>query len=165
MPSSDFGKGYICDWIRQRFPVTASILDVGACDGKWRLLLHEYENIDAVEIFTPSAEAIKPMYRRVFNADVFGLEYDPYDLIIFGDVIEHMTIEHAQSVLEYAKPRCNEMIVGVPYKYHQGPMYGNEWERHIQDDLTEELFKDRYKGLEILIGCENYGYFHKETKR
>ena len=165
MPSSDFGKEYICTWIRQRFPVTATILDVGACDGKWKMLLGEYKNMDAVEIFEPSAEAIKPLYRRVYCADIDGLEYGPYDLIIFGDVIEHMSVEKAKRVLEYAKPRCNDLIVGVPYQYPQGPMYGNEYERHIQDDLTEDLFCERYKGLRIMIGTWNYGYFHKEIKR
>lgn len=165
MPSSDFGKDYICTWIRQRFPTTATILDVGACDGKWRMLLDEYRNMDAVEIFEPSAEAIKPLYRRVYCADIYDLEYAPYDLIIFGDVIEHMSVERAKSVLEYAKSRCNDMIVGVPYEYPQGPMYGNEYERHIQDDLTEELFMTRYRGLSILIGSWNYGYFHKERIR
>lgn len=165
MPSSDFGKDYICTWIRQRFPVTATILDVGACDGKWRTLLDEFSNMDAVEIFPPSAEAIKTMYRNVICSDIDGLNYGPYDLIIFGDVIEHMTVEKAQRVLSYAKLRCKDMIVGVPYRYPQGPMYGNEYERHIQDDLTEELFMTRYKGLSILIGSYNYGYFHKEIKK
>lgn len=165
MPSSDFGKDYIVNWIRTRFPTDAEILDVGACDGKWRNLLHDYPNMDAIEIFPPNAEYIRPMYREVINADVYDVQYRDYDLIIFGDVIEHMTVERAQAVLEYAKGSCKDMIVGVPYEYKQGKLYGNPWEEHIQDDLTDTEFVNRYRGFKPIITTWNYGYYHKEINQ
>ena len=164
MASLDIGKDAICNWIRRTFPVDSSILDVGACDGKWRNLLHEYPNVDAVEIFPPNASRIKPMYRTVFCADVYDLQYDDYDLIIFGDVIEHMTVERAQRVLQYAYPRCKDMVIGVPYQYKQDALYGNPYEKHIQDDLTEEIFDSRYRGFSLMLSVFNYAYYHKEKR-
>ena len=58
MGSYNYDKEEICTWVRERFPASASILDVGAGDGKWRKLLHEYPNMDAVEIFGPNAQRI-----------------------------------------------------------------------------------------------------------
>lgn len=150
-------------WIRDNFPTESTILDVGACDGKWRNLLAEYQSIDACEIFHDNAERIKPNYRQVFEADIFDLRYGWYDLIIFGDVIEHMTVSRAKAVLAYAKKHCKNMVIGVPFLYRQDEMYGNPYERHIQDDLTHELFNERYKGFKILCDTGmNYAYYIKE---
>lgn len=162
MPSLDTGKDIVVSWIRESFPTNSEILDVGACDGKWRQLLPEYDNIDAVEIFEPSARYIEGMYRNVFNVDILDFKYQHYDLIIFGDVIEHLTIENAQKVLRYAKRRCNDMIVAVPFLYPQGEIYGNPYEVHIQPDLTAEIFAQRYPGFDVLYDTgQRYCFYHK----
>lgn len=161
MSSYTYGKAEICAWIRDRFPRDAEILDVGACDGIWRRLLPDYPAMDAVEAFHGNAVRLEG-YREIFEADVRNFEYDHYDLIIFGDVIEHMTAKQAQKVLEYARPRCRDMIVAVPFLYVQGEIYGNPYEKHIQDDLTPELFDARYPGFEVLLrAAEDYCYYHK----
>lgn len=165
MPSLDLGKAEVCEWIRKLFLPDSLILDVGACDGKWRVLLWDYDNIDAVEVFKPNADNLRG-YRQVFNADVSELEYGYYDLIIFGDVLEHMTVENAQKSLKYAEEHSKCVIVGVPFKYAQGAIYGNPYERHIQDDLTRDLFAERYDGYAILCDCaENYCYYYKAGGR
>lgn len=164
MASNDIGKDWVCAWIRANFPQDAKILDVGACDGKWKKLLPEY-TMDAVEAFPPNCERIKTLYRVVYCADVAELEYDDYDLIIFGDVIEHMSVETAQKVLSYADKKCGDMIVAVPYLYKQGPLYGNPWEVHVQDDLTAENFAERYPKLAVLYDTrQNYCFYHRELK-
>ena len=161
MSSYAYGKAEICAWIRDRFARDAEILDVGACDGIWRRLLPDYPAMDAVEAFHGNAVRLEG-YREIFEADVRNFEYDRYDLIIFGDVIEHMTVKQAQKVLEYARPRCRDMIVAVPFLYEQGEIYGNPYEKHIQDDLTPELFDARYPGFEVLLrAAEDYCYYHK----
>lgn len=163
MASYDDGKQDIVEYICQHFPHGSTCLDVGACDGKWHSLLGHHLVMDAVEIFEPNVSYynLADRYRHVYTCDVYDLAYDWYDLIIFGDVIEHMTIERAQTVLNYAEQRCHDMIIGVPYLYKQEPLYGNEYERHIQDDLTEKIFKERYPGYEILAKPRgDYAYYH-----
>ena len=67
----------------------------------------------------------------------------------------------AQAVLERARPRCRDLIIGVPFLYPQDAIYGNPYERHIQADLTEEIFDERYPGFELLVKpTNNYAYYH-----
>ena len=117
--------------------------------------------MDAVEAYWPNAMRLEG-YREIFSVDIRNLEYDHYDLIIFGDVIEHLSVKDAQCVLDYAGPRCRDMIVAVPFEYVQGEIYGNPYEVHIQDDLTPENFDERYPGFEVLLrAAEDYCYYHK----
>ena len=161
MSSFIHGKDQVCKWIRAHFPRDSSILDVGACDGAWQYRLQEYKNIDAVEAFEPNLKHLKH-YRNVYHADIRGFEYENYDLIIFGDVVEHMSVGEAQAMLNYAWPRCKDMIVVVPFKFRQGMIYNNPYEIHVQDDLTDKLFNERYPGFEVLCRpIMNYCYYHK----
>lgn len=163
MASYDYGKEEILNWIRRTFQKGDTCLDVGACDGKWAHLLDGYLRIDACEIFEPNIiqHNLAALYRQVYHADIVDLMYRHYDLIIFGDVIEHMSVERAQQAIAYALPRCRDLIVGVPYLYAQGELYGNKWERHIQADLTPERFAERYPDLKLLYDTgRQYAYYH-----
>jgi len=161
MGSYIYGKQEVCEWVVQNFPPTATILDVGACDGKWRNLLPGY-TMDACEIFEPYAMKLRG-YRNVFVCDIATLKYGAYDLIIFGDVIEHMPVDRAQRALKYAERRCKDLIIAVPWEYKQGIVDGNVWQAHIQDDLTPELFAERYPNYEVLVDPGyGYCYYHKK---
>lgn len=163
MPSYDVGKDVVVEWIRKNFSTDSRILDVGACDGKWKKLLPEYR-MDAVEIWEPYCKNLTE-YENVYNYNIVGMIYEYYDLIIFGDVIEHMTVEEAQQVIKYAYPRCKDMIVAVPFLYPQEAVDGNPWQAHKQPELTADLFAERYPSLDILHYAEkNYCYYHKRTQ-
>lgn len=153
------GKEAVVAWIREHFPRESSVLDVGAGGGIWHQLLPEYR-MDAVEIFRPTAEQLCGMYNTVICADIADVSYD-YDLVIFGDVIEHMSVEKAQKVLAYAREHSKDFVVAVPWLYEQGVCYGNQWEIHIQDDLTPEIFDERYPGMEPIWAAEDYAYYHR----
>ena len=164
MASYDYGKIDVVNYVYQNFAPGSTCLDVGACDGKWANLLGHYLTMDAVEIFAPNINVhnLEWKYRRVYNKDIADFVYSWYDLIIFGDVIEHMEVEKAQRVLRDADIRCRDMIVGVPYLYPQDAIYGNPYEKHLQPDLTPEIFAERYPDLELLWSCSNYAYYHKK---
>lgn len=137
------------------------ILDVGAGCGTYSLLLGDYfNNIDAVEVHKPNIEKyeLEKKYRKVYNKDIREMEYD-YDLVIFGDILEHLEVEEAQKVLRYAINHSKEVLVAVPYLYKQGIVEDNVYEIHKQDDLTKEIMKERYPELRLLIGNEEYGYY------
>lgn len=164
MGSYNEGKLEVVEWVKQRFPKGSICLDVGACDGKWFNLLGDYLAMDAVEIFLPNIDknGLRNKYRMVYGVDIACLPYKWYDIIIFGDVLEHMSVEKAQAVLKYAEPRCKDIIIGIPFLYTQGAIYGNPWEEHIQNDLTPELFDERYPGYEVIVRPMNeYCYYHK----
>ena len=164
MASYDYGKIDVVNYVYQNFAPDSICLDVGACDEIWQSLLPEYD-MDAVEAFKPNADRIRKhnIYMNVYCMEIKDYEYDWYDLIIFGDVIEHMDVETAQAVLNYAYPRCKDMIVAVPYLYEQDEIYGNPYEKHLQPDLTAELFAERYPGFEVLVQLTpSYCYYHKK---
>lgn len=164
MSSYDFGKREVCEFIRKRFGTDTEILDVGACDGKWRDLLPEYKGMDACEAFLPNAREIERKYRNVFAEPIQGLKYGRYGLVIFGDVIEHMTVADAAQTLQYAEKHADAVIVSVPFRYPQGELYGNPYERHIQDDLTPELFRERYGEFTPIWQDAKYCYYFRSEK-
>lgn len=157
--SYKFFKEGLREYLINKYPEKSVILDVGAGGGTYALLLGDYFELDAVEVYKPNAEYIEGKYRKVFNEDIRDFKYGQYDVIIFGDVLEHLEVNEAQKVLEYAIPRCSEMIVAVPYQYEQGEIYGNKYEIHKQDDLTPEIVIERYPYLRLLFGNDKYGYY------
>lgn len=158
-------KKEITDYLKQNFDKNATILDVGAGEGTYLNYLQDYfTNIEAVEVFKPNIDNFKleERYNKVYNANIKDFKYDFYDIIIFGDVIEHLEVNEAQEVLKYALNRCKEMIVAVPYLNPQGIEEDNIFEIHKQDDLTDEIMKDRYPFLKNVYKTDFYGYYIKE---
>lgn len=151
MPYSTPVLDDVCvDWIRKNFdPQTAIILDVGAGAGKWRGILPEY-TMDAVEAFegTINHFSLRELYQKVFHQDIMSeFCFDGYDLVIMGDVLEHLTVEDAQAILK--KISCR-VLIKVPYMSPQGPINGNDFEIHRQPDLTTEVMAQRYPELTLI---------------
>ena len=122
------GKPHMAAWIRDHIKAGGSCLDVGACDGVWADVLQGWLHMDAVEIFEPNIQEhnLADKYEKVYCADIRKLKYKKhYDLIIFGDVLEHMTVKEAQAVLRYAAKHSDDYIIGVPFQYKQEAIYGN----------------------------------------
>lgn len=113
---------------------------------------------------------IKVEYCRLYEKSLTDTQKDirefqytrRYNLIIFGDILEHLTVEDAQMVLCEAKKWGEHILIGVPYLYKQEPLYGNEAERHLQEDLTHEIFTLRYPEYEFIFGKFGfYGYYYR----
>jgi hypothetical protein len=163
MASYDEGKEEAIKWICANFSKGSTCLDVGACDGKWSDLLGDYLIMDAVEIWGPYIKKFKihDKYRAVFQCQIQHFQYKHYDLVIFGDVLEHMSAADARRVIEYAWSRCKDMVIAVPYEYKQGAKNNNPYERHLQDDLTPELFEKRFPGFRPIYQSQQYAYYVK----
>ena len=154
----DWAGIQIFNLVRNRFsPHTTEILDVGAGWGKYKILFPDYAKMDACEIWSPYIEdnELRSLYRKVFNEDICDLKFDHYDVIIMGDVFEHIERPRAKALLEKIYYQCKEMYVVVPFEYEQGPEDGNPYEEHKQADLTPELMAKEYPLLDLL--CEDSG--------
>ena len=153
-------KNEIKEYIRKRHGMEDTILDVGAGSGTYGKMLEGYM-VDAVEVYGPNIDkyGLREIYRNVYNVDIRDFLYGWYDLVIFGDVLEHLDVEEAQEVLRYACQHSKNVIVAVPYLYKQGIEEGNVYEIHKQDDLTPEIMKERYPALKELWKNDFYGYY------
>jgi len=159
-------KKEITDYLKGKFDKDAKILDVGAGEGTYLPFLQDhFINVEAVEVFKPNIDNfnLEERYNKVYNINIIDFKYEYYDIIIFGDVIEHLEVNDAKKVLEYAYNRCKEMIVAVPYLSKQGIEENNIYEIHKQDDLTNKIMKERYPYLKNIYKDDKYGYYIKEV--
>jgi trans-aconitate methyltransferase len=118
-----------------------SVLDVGAGAGKYADLLRGILpecNIEAVE---PEASYITTYnlhskYNKIYNKDIKRfLEEDllnnkVYDLVIFGDVLEHLYLNDAMNVLNSIYYCSKKVIVQFPTNVPQNDYGGVKWEVH-----------------------------------
>lgn len=159
----DWAGIQIFNLVRDRFdPHMAILLDVGAGWGKYAKLLPDYV-MDAVEIWQPyvEKELLWKHYRAVFNRDICDFDFDWYDAIIMGDVLEHIDVSRAQELIKSLLDRCDELYVIVPYEYPQGEVEGNRHEAHLQDDLTPKIMRQRYPELDLIAENGQKGIYIK----
>jgi 2-polyprenyl-3-methyl-5-hydroxy-6-metoxy-1,4-benzoquinol methylase len=124
-----------------------SVLDVGVGYGKWGFLVREALDfmhgrharsefrvrIDGLEAFAPTSSPLYEwVYDRVTFADVADVvdELPAYDLVIMGDVIEHMPKEVGIRVLESLLKASRNVVVVTPADFFQQEVLDNPWEHH-----------------------------------
>lgn len=166
MPRSyEHGKEEFVAYVRLNYPTDSRILDAGAGNGNGTDRMPEFTNIDAIEIFEKYITQFKleDKYNTVFNMDIRNFEaYGEYDLVLMGDVLEHLTVEDAQKLLAKID---TDVLITVPWKYPQGAFGGNEHETHHQEDLTKEVMAERYPDLIPIIILPMLGTYLKRGKR
>ena len=129
------------------------ILDVGAGSGTYADALKNAgyrKTIDAVEAWPQYIEKyyLKKKYRHVFNQDVRTRSDFDYDVVVFGDILEHMTKEEAVSVWEKTAAQAGYALIAIPIiHYHQDELDGNPYERHVKEDWTNEEVLDTFSGI------------------
>ena len=57
----------------------------------------------------------------------------------------------------------SDVIIGVPFNSPQGIHFENEYEIHLQDDLTFINFFERFEGYKPFCLRFDYGLFVKES--
>lgn len=129
-----------------------SVLDIGPGSGTYGALLRPYvERIDAVEIWEPYVHefGLTRIYDSVVVDDFrnwpdYALTGKKWDLIIFGDVLEHMTPEESQRVWRHAEHMADFGLISVPIiHYPQGAEFNNPYEVHLQEHMhPEDLRRD-----------------------
>jgi SAM-dependent methyltransferase len=144
---------------------SSTILDIGAGAGYYsKLLKHIFPNMDAIEIFEPyiGAYQLESKYKNVWNENVLTFEFDHYDIILMGDVLEHIEESEGIELVKKLYPKCNELVIAIPFNAKQGEYYGNIYETHLQAELTHESFLEKYEGFKPLEYRYDYGVYIKE---
>jgi len=152
-----------------------SILDVGAGFGRWGILFREFleiwdtgkydgnwqRTIDAVEIFPGYITD----YHRYFYNEIFitdALEYMKstdrnYDLMNFGDVIEHLDKAKGEELIRIALTKCNYVLINIPIgKYwKQEGTEENPYEAHKSVWYNNDFTKYKYHKIKTFYDLVN----------
>ena len=147
------------------FKHSSTILDIGAGAGYYsKLLKHIFPNMDAIEIFEPYIEQyqLRSKYNNVWNENILTFEFDHYDIILMGDILEHIEESEGIEIVKKIYSKCDELVIAIPFNAPQGIWGGNIYETHLQPELTHESFLEKYEGFKPLEYRNDYGVYIKE---
>lgn len=152
--SNNFGKKQFKEYCIKTNP--KKILDMGPGRGTYHTLLKDVlpdTCFEAVEVWGPyvSDFELDKKYSKVIVSDVRYVNLNllgHYDLIICGDILEHMTKEDAVTLVERLLDHCTTLYVSIPtVHYPQGTSRKNPYERHVKDDWSHSEMLDTFKDL------------------
>ena len=163
--SSSEGKGAFKDWF-QSFatpgrvswewePDIKTVLDIGCGAGAYGKIIKEINpnvHVTGVDAFQPYVDQfdlsrydeIKVCEAKKF-LELARLAKDTYDLIIFGDVLEHFMMDKAFIVMSIARELSKFVWVSIPLQYP-----GKEWYKGYKQE-DEEWARNRYEKHEFDI--------------
>jgi 2-polyprenyl-3-methyl-5-hydroxy-6-metoxy-1,4-benzoquinol methylase len=147
-----------------------TILDVGAGVGTYSNLLADAGwsgNITALEVWEPYIEgySLREKYDSVINLDVRDNADYNYDLVIFGDILEHISKEDAIKVWEKTAHQAKYAVIAIPtIHYPQGELEHNPHEEHIKDDWSVKEVLETFSDIVDYWNGEETGAFWAEFK-
>lgn len=150
-------------------------LDVGPGFGTYARIITRDAGLkvtmDAIEIYEPYVEkfGLERLYRKVFINDIrdvatvnSGFPQVDYDLIIFGDVLEHLTADDSLFVWKWASEHAKYGIISVPIIHWPQGGTENPHEAHLQEHMEpKDIHRDYGPFLKTRIYSQT-GTFFKE---
>lgn len=140
------GKPWIVDRIWRDDPRT--VLDVGAGAGTyWDLLAGKLDaEWTAVEIFAPYVNRFKlqKKYDTVIVGNFLDVDVQPHDVVILGDVLEHLDKSAGITMWEKARAlskKATYLCLPIDH-YEQGAVYGNQHEAHLHHWTHQEVLEE-----------------------
>jgi hypothetical protein len=149
--SSSEGKDLSIDWIKSMQP--NNILDVGVGYGVYSRLIRDTElnvTIDGIEAWEPYIQAfdLNSIYDNLYNVDVRNWDNFNYDLVILGDVLEHMTKDEAIAIWDKVSKSAKYAIISIPIiHYPQNEPGGNPYQEHIKEDWSTEEVLETFSNI------------------
>lgn len=151
MPYSDNRlRPKVLGWFQEKNWTPKTVLDVG-CGAGANLEFYKpwwpESKWTGLEIFPPYVGMYDLSYRydSLIMVGVQHHEDFAYDVVIFGDVLEHLEKKESWQVLNRAIEQAGAVVVALPVvHYPQGALHGNPWETHLSDWCVEE-FTDRWE--------------------
>lgn len=141
--SSPENQHVISTWFKLIKPKT--IIDIGAGEGTYaKLLKKKNQHWTAIEAWAVYVEQFKlrELYQQIIIADARYIDskHLKADLIIMGDMLEHMKKHEAQQLIDTCKKQAKNIIISVPMQHLDQEAYeGNWFEEHIDHWHYQEM--------------------------
>lgn len=153
MPTSDpANKPWSMRQIKKLNPQT--VLDVGTGMGDYLELIKTYVSPDitvhGIEVWEPYVKdySLDKRYDKLFVQDVREFEDFSYDLVILGDVLEHMPESDAVKLWGKISQQAKYALISIPIGHHpQGAWGGNPFEIHHEEDWNTERVLNAFPGI------------------
>lgn len=157
MPASaEEGRSMMMSWMRAQNP--HSVLDIGAGSGTYgRLFRNGGEPVPyliGVEVWHPylAKFELTRIYDYMISQDIRALPLGGWpraDVVILGDVLEHMSEKDAVEVWTLARDLARKAVyLSIPIiNYPQGALHDNPFEEHVVPDWSDERVLDTFHGI------------------
>ena len=146
------------DWIRDHVRALAAggpltVVDVGPGVGTYAKLLAGVgvAHITGIEVFAPYVDTyrLRDHYDEIVIGDVRTTPIPACDVVVLGDVVEHMSEDDAVDVWRAAGAAARRAVyLSIPVvHYPQDEIEGNPHEVHVVDDWDHERVLARFEGI------------------
>ncbi len=168
--SSVEGKSWIKDRISslaKAAPLT--IVDVGPGVGTYAKLLAgpAVARMVGIEVWEPYIHTYRlhSYYDELIVGDVRAVPIPPTDVVILGDVAEHMSADEAADVWrKCAQAARRAVYLSIPIvHYPQQPIEGNPYEVHVEEDWTHERVMAHFPGIGASWVGSEVGVYERRT--
>ena len=168
--SSPEGKG----WVKEQIQELAGdgqldLVDVGPGVGTYAKLLAgpAVRRIVGIEIYAPYVKTYRlhEYYDEIIIGDVREVELPSTDVVILGDVAEHMTEAEALDVWARSASAARRAVyLSIPIiHYPQGEIEGNEHEHHVVDDWDHDKVMAAFTGIGRYWSGSEVGVYERLT--
>lgn len=154
--SSKSGKEQIAQWFKENEPKINRILDIGAGSGTYPILIKQ-ENMMCLTSQWIGIEAWEPyitkfklseLYDTLIVEDIRKIDLaslGKFDVVIAGDVLEHMTKDEAVKLTTEILKNSGTMIISLPIAFMPQDAYeGNPYEIHVKPDWSHDEVLDTW---------------------
>lgn len=138
--SAGENKEYVREFLLDTRP--ESVIDIGAGAMMYGYLVRETlsnTNLTAIEVWEPYINfyPYNSVYNKVVQVDARLHDDWNADVVIAGDVLEHMTEDEMKALVKKILSKAKWLVLSVPIiHYPQGHIEDNPYEEHIQEDLN-----------------------------
>lgn len=155
-------KNLAAKWYNSINPHT--FVDVGPGEGTYGKLFNHKGYSLGIEAWGPYVEqyGLEAIYNEVVIADARFVDPELFraDLVVMGDMLEHMSKYDAKKLILTVKERAKNMIVCIPLIHlDQEPYEGNFFEIHKDHWHYDEMRQELLDGLVESRRGKILGYF------
>lgn len=130
-----------------------TIIDVGVGAGLWEEYLKPYRDrifLWGIEVWTPYLQEFNLLQRYDLMCCMDARQINNWaaDIVIFGDILEHMPLEDAVALWDRAGTQSQHRLLAIPTVYYpQGHIHDNPYEAHVTENWTHEDVLNTFKGI------------------